>query len=113
MTGLLKKLCLACTLVVMAFGLQAQDLYVGQYNIRNVNGKDTKAGNGWEKRRPVVCDILRVESFDIFGSQEVLHSQLEDISKALPQYDYIGVGRDDGRTAGEYAPIFYKKDRVE
>ena len=113
MTGLLKKLCLACTLVVMAFGLQAQDLYVGQYNIRNVNGQDTKAGNGWEKRRPVVCDILRVESFDIFGSQEVLHSQLEDISKALPQYDHIGVGRDDGRTAGEYAPIFYKKDRIK
>lgn len=31
----------------------------------------------------------------------------------LPEYDGIGVGRDDGKTAGEYAPLFYRKDKYE
>ena len=93
--------------------LSAQPLYVGEFNIRNDNAKDAAAGNGWAVRCPVVCDILKVESFDIFGTQEVLHNQLEDMLAALPDYDYVGVGRNDGKTSGEYAAIFYKKDRVK
>ena len=109
----LKCLITACLLAVAPYALSAQDLYIGQYNIRNANAKDSAAGNGWDRRCPVVCDILRVESFDIFGSQEVLHSQMEDLQRALPEYDFVGVGRNDGKTEGEYAPIFYKKDRIK
>ena len=107
-----RLLLLSISIILSTSVSSAQDLYIGQYNIRNANAKDSAAGNGWERRYPVVCDIIRVESFDIFGSQEVLHSQLEDMRNALPQYDYVGVGRNDGKTAGEYAPIFYKKDRI-
>jgi endonuclease/exonuclease/phosphatase family metal-dependent hydrolase len=32
---------------------------------------------------------------------------------ALPDYDYVGVGRTDGKTTGEYAAIFYREDRVK
>lgn len=32
---------------------------------------------------------------------------------ALPGYDYLGVGRDDGWQAGEYSVIFYRKARFE
>ena len=110
---LLKQIVFICVLTVFSTGLQAQELYIGQYNIRNVNDKDTKAGNGWERRCPVVCDILRLENFDIFGSQEVLHSQMEDLQAALPEYAFIGAGRDDGKTKGEYAPIFYRVDRIK
>ena len=109
----LKCLITACLLAVAPYALSAQDLYIGQYNIRNANAKDSAAGNGWDRRCPVVCDILRVESFDIFGSQEVLHSQMEDLQRALPEYGFVGVGRNDGKTEGEYAPIFYKKDRIK
>lgn len=101
------------TLAAFVFNAKAQNLYVGEYNIRNANEKDTKAGNGWERRKSVVFDIIRIESFDIWGSQEVYHSQLEDLCEALPQYGYIGVGRNDGKQEGEYAPIFYKKDRIK
>ena len=107
-----KKLFVIGLCLLLTLSISAQDLYIGQYNIRNANAKDSAAGNGWERRCPVVCDILRAESFDIFGSQEVLHSQMEDLCPALPQYESIGVGRNDGNTAGEYAPIFYKKDRI-
>ena len=109
----LKCLITACLLAVASYALSAQELYIGQYNIRNANAKDVAAGNGWERRCPVVCDILRVESFDIFGSQEVLHSQMEDLQRALPEYGFVGVGRNDGKTEGEYAPIFFKKDRIK
>ena len=109
----MKKLLVIMMLLLGTLGVSAQDLYIGQYNIRNTNAKDTKAGNGWERRCPVVCDILRVESFDIFGSQEVLHSQLTDLQNALPEYGYIGGGRNDGKTDGEYSPIFYKKERIK
>ena len=109
----LRRLLSVCVFVIMTNVISAQTLYIGQYNIRNANAKDSAAGNGWDRRCPVVCDILRVESFDIFGSQEVLHSQMEDLQRALPEYDFVGVGRNDGKTEGEYAPIFYKKDRIK
>lgn len=38
---------------------------------------------------------------------------MNDLKNALPEYDYVGVGRNDGKTEGEYAPIFYKKDRIK
>ncbi|MCJ1340858.1 hypothetical protein MMC09_006154 [Bachmanniomyces sp. S44760] len=44
--------------------------------------------------------------------QEVLHAQLNNIVEGLnakdQEWDFIGVGRDDGATAGEYSPIFYR-----
>lgn len=90
-----------------------QPLYIGEYNIRNDNEKDAGAGNGWTVRCPVVCDILNVESFDVFGSQEVLHNQLCDMLDALPGYACAGVARNDGKTDGEYVPIFYKTERFK
>ena len=111
--GRYRLLLFLISLVLSTIVSFSQSLYIGQYNIRNANAKDSAEGNGWERRCPVVCDILRVESFDIFGSQEVLHSQLEDLSAALPKYASIGVGRNDGKTEGEYAPIFYKKDKIK
>lgn len=93
--------------------IYAQDLVVGSYNIRNDNQGDAQKGNGWVRRCPVIANLVSYNDFDIWGSQEVLHNQLEDLLRELPAYTYVGVGRDDGKTAGEYAPIFYKKDRFQ
>ena len=81
--------------------LNAQQLNVASYNVRNSNPNDAKAGNGWEQRCPVLTQLITFHDFDIFGAQEVKHNQLEDMLNALPQYSYIGVGRDDGNTKGE------------
>ncbi|MDR0573091.1 MAG: endonuclease/exonuclease/phosphatase family protein [Tannerella sp.] len=89
----------------------AQDLTVGSYNIRYDNSGDKKNGDGWERRYPILSQQVLFNDFDIFGAQEVLHNQLEDILRMLPQYAYIGVGRDNGKTQGEYVPVFYKKNR--
>lgn len=92
---------------LVSVSVGAQTLYVGSYNIRYQNNSDTKAGNGWEDRCPVVCRQLNFEHPDIFGAQEVLHGQLQDMVSMLDGYAYIGCGRNDGKEAGEYAPIFY------
>ncbi len=88
--------------------LQAQTLTVASYNIRYKNEEDSINGNGWYQRRPIICNLIRFNDFDIFGSQEVLVNPLHEMLAGLPGYSYIGVGRDDGKEAGEYAPIFYK-----
>lgn len=93
--------------------IYAQDLVVGSYNIRNDNQGDAKKGNGWQLRYPVISNLIAFNGFDIIGTQEVLHNQLEDLLRELPEYGSVGVGRDDGKTAGEYSPILYKKDRFE
>lgn len=91
--------------------LSAQML-IGSYNIRYKNGGDSISGNVWEKRCQVICDQVNFMSPDIFGAQEVLNVQLNDMLARLDGYECIGVGRDDGKTAGEYAAIFYKTDRL-
>ena len=58
---------LVLSILSATVALHAQPLYLGEFNIRNDNAKDAVAGNGWAVRCPVVCDILKVEAFDIFG----------------------------------------------
>ncbi len=102
-------------LLLLAFAsssLSAQSLYVASYNIRYQNDDDAREGNGWQQRAPVVCGQLLFEHPDIFGAQEVLHGQLQDMLRLMPDYDYIGVGRDDGAKKGEYAPIFYDRQKL-
>ena len=97
--------------LLAALSLSAQML-VGSYNIRYKNSGDSVKGNVWEKRCQVICDQVNFISPDIFGTQEVLHGQLLDMLDRLDGYDYIGVGRDDGAKAGEYAAVLYKTDRL-
>lgn len=102
-------------LSVFLFGfcaLVAQNLSIGQYNIRYDNPSDRKKGNGWEERAPHIYSLLNYKSWDVIGAQEVLHHQLEGLSEHLEGYAYVGVGREDGKQQGEYAPIFYKKKRI-
>lgn len=84
-------------------------LNVMSYNIRYDNSGD--GDNQWKYRKDFAAGLVKFHNADIFGAQEVLHNQLTDLSERLPEYAYIGVGREDGKTKGEYAPIFYKKDR--
>lgn len=109
----MKRLFLSLIAICFCMAIGAQQLFVGSYNIRYHNTSDDKAGNVWTKRCQVICDQINFEDPDVFGAQEVLVEQLHDLLGKLDGYGYIGVGRDDGKEAGEYAAIFYKKDRVE
>lgn len=98
--------------MLLCCSLSAQRLYVGTYNIRYNNPNDEKEGNAWTQRCSYLCDFINFEQPEIFGTQEVLVDQLNDLIKGLDGYDYIGIGRDDGKEKGEYAAIFYKKEQL-
>lgn len=107
------KRLLLFALLLLSFQLSAQQLMVGSYNIRYKNWNDSVQGNVWNKRCQVICDQLNFMAPDVFGAQEVLYGQLQDMKAALDGYDYIGIGRDDGERAGEHEAIFYKTDKIK
>lgn len=89
----------------------AQSMQVATYNVRYANEKDS--GNLWRDRLPMVAALVRYHGFDILGTQEALHQQLEDLSAALPGFARHGIGRDDGRQGGEHSAVFYRRERFE
>lgn len=84
-------------------------LAVMTFNIRYGTANDGE--NAWPLRRDVLLGVLRDAAPDVVGLQEALRGQLDEIRAALPAYGEAGVGRDDGRTAGEYAAILFRTDR--
>ncbi len=108
----MKKLFLSSACLLFAMAMSAQSIFVSTYNIRHRNNGDEKKGNVWATRCKVICDMINFEAPDVFGTQEVLIGQLRDLRAGLDNYDFIGVGRDDGKEAGEYSALFYKKDHL-
>jgi len=89
----------------------AQELDVMSYNIRYASPND--GPNLWENRKGAMVETLSNINPDLLGLQEVLHTQLLELTNGLKEYSYIGVGREDGKTMGEYSPILYRKDTFE
>lgn len=81
------------------------------FNIRLDTTADGE--NSWPYRKERVCRFITEQQIDLVGTQEVLHRQFEDLQACLPGYAGIGVGRDDGKTGGEYSAIFYRTDKFE
>lgn len=71
----------------------------------------TDGENRWDLRKNRVAGLMQYYEPDFIGAQEVLHHQLTYIDSMLVQYSFIGVGRDDGKTLGEYSCIFYNQEK--
>lgn len=109
-----RRMLLMVILTVFSYAVFAQRITVATYNMRNDNNKEDAArGNGWKQRYPVIASMVRFHGFDIFGTQECMHHQLENLKDSLPGYAYVGVGRDDGKQAGEHSAIFYNADKFK
>ncbi len=107
----MKKSFLFYVLLLTAYQVSAQQYTVSTFNIRYANTRDT--GNLWPDRVQAVTSLIRFHQFDIFGTQEGLVGQLNDISTALPEFERYGLGRDDGKDKGEFSAIYYKKDKFK
>ena len=86
-------------------------LRVATYNIRYHNPADGE--HAWPNRKDRVISTIRFNGADLVGMQEVLKDQVDDLALVLQDYEWIGVGRDDGKEAGEYSPIFFRADRLQ
>ncbi len=65
-------------------------------------------------RKLAIVDQLGDYNADIIAVQEANYGWMNDydgLPTLLDDYNYIGVGREDGEITGEYAAIFYKKDK--
>ncbi len=84
---------------------QGEPLTVMSFNIRYGTANDGE--NSWPNRNHLVMQVFEDRQASIVGVQEALDFQLDEITQAHPHYGVIGVGRDDGKTKGEYAAILY------
>ena len=86
-------------------------LIVMTFNIRYGTASDGE--NAWPKRKQLVIDRIRQSKADIVGLQEVLRFQIDELIAAMPEYSFVGVGRDDGKSGGEHAAILYRHATLE
>lgn len=96
-------------LIMSSLTSYQQKIITATYNLRLQN--DSDSGNLWVQRVPQVISLIRFHQFDVFGTQEGFRNQLNDIKKGLPEFDFYGAGRDDGKEKGEHSAIFFRKDR--
>jgi endonuclease/exonuclease/phosphatase family metal-dependent hydrolase len=69
----------------------AGTLKVTTYNIRYDNPAD--GVNQWSNRKTTLIDLIKTNDADILCIQEGLVNQITDLQIALPNYQYVGVGR--------------------
>jgi endonuclease/exonuclease/phosphatase family metal-dependent hydrolase len=100
----------------LAFPVLAQQssskstLTVMSFNVRYINTKD--GVNIWVNRKEKVAEVISSNNVDIAGLQEPWKDQIRDLEKLLPEYSWFGWSRDNGKSKGEFVPIFYKKDKL-
>ncbi len=92
-------------------GAGPETVRVMAFNIRYDNPDD--GPNAWPNRKDMVASMIRFHGADVAGLQEALKGQIDDLQTLLPEYAWLGVGRADGEAAGEFSPIFYRKDRFD
>lgn len=104
------RLLIALLILLGGFGF-AQDLKVMTFNIRLHLDSDKE--NSWTHRKPEVLQLLDYYAPEVFGVQEALPLQMKDLESGLSDYNYVGVGRDDGKDKGEYSAIFFNKEKLK
>src|SRR5690242_9704734 len=84
---------------------------VMSFNIRNTNAPD--GPNHWVHRKGLWAKTVRAFDPDLLGVQEVWVDQYDDLLEILLDYSRVGVAREDGARAGEWALILYRPARFE
>ena len=103
--------CILSVLILLTItsSIYPQPHTIVSYNIRYDNNWDIE--NSWEIRRSNIIQMLIKYSPSIIGIQEGLLNQVQYIDSSLINYDYVGVGRDDGKNKGEFCAIYFDTSR--
>ena len=104
---------LLAAMLVFLQGAMAQDLKIISFNIRYNSWENIDGENGWPYRKAAVVRMVNEERPAAIGLQEALIDQLQYLDSCLPTYKRVGVGRDDGKEAGEFMAIYYDTTQLE
>ena len=99
-------------LLLCSCGKPADELKIISFNIRYNSWNNIDGPNGWPNRKAAVAKMILQEHPAAIGLQEALIDQLQYLDSNLPGYQRIGVGRDDGKEAGEFMAIYYDTTRL-
>ena len=94
---------------IMAGKPENTELTVMSYNIRLGSAND--GTNSWAMRYAATGEMLEDQKPDVFGVQEALDYQVRYIEE-MCGYEYVGVGRENGKSEGEHMAIFWNKKTV-
>ena len=89
---------------------ESQEMNIMTYNIRL--DIDSDGENAWPKRKDFLTSQVLFLSPDILGVQEARPRQITDLNNAMPNYRYIGKGR-DGDNNGEHTAIYYNSEKLK
>lgn len=111
----MRNFVLALLSIVILAGCSKQTelttINVATFNMRYDNPDDSL--NNWQYRKERIAQFIKDQKVEIVGTQELLQNQVDDLKALLPEYDMVGVARDNGKDEGEYAAIFYLRDRFD
>ena len=109
--------------IILVDGRDYNELSVISFNIRVRGGLSELINpNSWSRRRSATPAMIKDQCPDIFGVQEALSDQLTYVGGELPNYSYVGVGREDGKEiieitdpeeSGEIMAIFYNTSKIK
>ena len=100
-----------CIAFIVKISIAQASLNIMTFNIRYDNASDSL--NSWQYRKDKAASQILFHETDLIGVQEALHNQILYLQQSLKGYHYTGVGREDGKTKGEYSAIFYNTTRLE
>ena len=98
-----------CTL--FTFAQKSEEISIISFNIRLDYPGDKL--NNWQYRKEHIIRMIQIEHPAVLCTQELLNNQRLYLAESLPEYEHIGVGRDDGEHGGEHMAIFYRHDLYE
>ena len=83
----------------------APEVRVMTLNLRYATAPD--GDNAWDKRKEFLAEVIQQFHPDLLGTQEVLAVQADFVAEHFKGLTLVGVGRDDGKRAGEFSAIFF------
>ncbi len=106
---IINSIMLLCLVSTAAFSQKkSAPVNIITYNIRYNNPGD--GVNAWPNRKDNVKALVKFHDADILCVQEALPEQF-DALLTNSNFEAVGVGREDGKRKGEFAAIFFDKDR--
>lgn len=100
----------AMLLALLALPVLASEdaMTVATYNLRRIVDQPNER---WKDRRPVMVACIRSMAPDVLGVQEALFRQISDLERDLPEFRWVGLGRDGG-SEDEFCAVFYRARRL-